>query len=729
MTTTFLLYKNNFILTLSTFCIYLLLACGMVYLPTAINLSSSYLGQGEVVFWGNYFWWFEFSIHNFINPLHNNFIFFPLGLYMTDGILPMLTFVPLSRLLGATASYNIYLLSTFALSGLSMFMLARKLSISYLPSLLSGIIFAFFPFHFGAAIGHLHTFSIMWIPFFVMTSLDFIDRPSARTAFMAALVFSFTALTSWTVAVMTALYFAIVLCFNWKSFKFDFCVKLLSLVCMSLLFMAPGIYPLISEIVTGEYTKPLEDFITYSGDLLSFVTPSPLHPIWGTHFQSTHSKFSGNISENLMFVGFTVLLLAAIGTVISRKTILGRSTIFITLFFFILSLGPVLHIGGNFNFTQSHFTVMLPGQLTMHLPIFNMIRVPSRYFIMVMLGLSILAAFGMDYISKALSQKFTNIPSLTYLMQICACILVLVEFMSTLPVHAAVKVPTFYQKLRKTSGHSPILTVPITVMGGNGRDFTSDAVLMMHYYEYQKIHQKPIFGGYWSRVANKYEKFLLADPILSYVYSQGKDIITYPQINPLVYLKQTYGTSHVVLHKSFMTDTQISLMVDYFGNGYYEDNSTKGNPLIIYSTFGATPSNGMKLGNGWHDIDYWKNEKGENLLPTRWMGDYGELIFNSVKSQTASLQFTAIKYAKDRVLAISLKNVHGPQEVFTTVVSDSSQTVTIPVNLSEGENIITLKSLGGSNKPCEDQTTKSNDCRDLSIAVQNIAIKPLTSDQ
>lgn len=731
------LFKKNINLTITTLFVYVLLALVMIYFPIAINLSDTFLGKGEVVFWSNYFWWFDFSTNNFINPMRHDFIFYPLGLYMTDGIFPMLFFAPLTRCFGPTVSYNIYVISTFALAGLGTYMLSRKLSVSYLPSVMAGIIFAFFPFHFGSAWGgHLHTFSIMWIPFFAITAINFIDRPSLRNTFIAALTFSITALTSWSTAVMAALYFAILLSFNCRTLtKNNFFLKLIAFVCISIFLMIPGLYPLITEIVTGEYSKPLDDFITNSADLLSFITPSPLHPVWGSYFKNINSQFTGNMSENLMYVGISVLILAVIGAIVSKKNIHARVMIFVTLFFIIISLGPFLHIAGSYHFTENNSTVSLPGMWTAFLPVFNMIRVPSRYIIMVMFGLSILAAFGINHISKILSQKFHRFPSLPYAVQTLGCVLVLFEFMTMLPVQAAVKIPDFYYKIGKTKGHSPILTVPINLMGANGRDYNLDGKLMINYYEYQKIHQKPMFGGYWSRVADKYENFLHADPVLRYVYNQKKDIIDYAPINPLIHLKKSYGVSHVVLHKSFMSDSEINAMIAYFGSKYTEDISVEGNHLIVYSTNDATfssndlrrspLSNNITLGSGWHRIDYWKKQNGEPL-PTRWMGDAGELIFHSREDQNVSLLFTAYNHKKDQKVAITVTNTNGTQELLTTVITGGSSTLTIPIHLPKGKNVISLKSLDGTYRPCEDPTANSRDCRDLSIAVQNVVITPGT---
>ena len=48
----------------------------------------------------------------------------------------------------------------------------------------------------------------------------------------------------------------------------------------------------------------------YSANLLSWVTPSSVQRVWGTHFDRVNGLWTGG--ERLAFSGFTVLLLAAI---------------------------------------------------------------------------------------------------------------------------------------------------------------------------------------------------------------------------------------------------------------------------------------------------------------------------------------------------------------------------------------------------------------------------------
>jgi hypothetical protein len=51
----------------------------------------------------------------------------------------------------------------------------------------------------------------------------------------------------------------------------------------------------------------------YVADVVSYVAPSPFHPLWGSMLDRTYNGLSGNQAENVVFPTFTVLILAWIG--------------------------------------------------------------------------------------------------------------------------------------------------------------------------------------------------------------------------------------------------------------------------------------------------------------------------------------------------------------------------------------------------------------------------------
>lgn len=371
---------------------------------------------------------------------------------MYDGIFPFILFIPITHFLGSVASYNIYVLSSFFLAAYGTYLLMNYLLKDPYVAFVSGLIFAFCPFHFGAAFGHLHTFSIMWIPFFIFFFLKMNKEPTRLYTLLSGVFFAINALTSWTIAAMLSIFILIYYIIHYKNLLTkNSAINVTTFGITSLIIMSPGLYLMITNYIYNEYmVKPLHSFIYYSADLLGFITPSPIHLLFGEVSKILYSQFTGNYSENIVFMGYSAIVLTLIGVLSCRKTKIVYLFTVTLIVFFILSLGPALHVGGLWEYTEENLTVMLPGVITAYLPFFNMIRVPSRYDIMVMFCLAVLAGYGV----KSLFAKYDIKGSGKVLICILLSLMVLFEFAGVIPTQAVRPTPEFYYRgFRKTPPH------------------------------------------------------------------------------------------------------------------------------------------------------------------------------------------------------------------------------------------------------------------------------------
>lgn len=704
------------------FGLYCVLTYLMVYLPVSIDLSKQYLGHGEVAFWSNYFWWFDYAISNFMNPLWDSFIFYPLGLGMMDGIIPFLAFVPVTHWFGSVISYNLYVLSSFALAGCGMFLLSRFLFRDVFASFIAGVIFAFFPFHFGAAMGHLHTFSIMWIPFFILFFLRMYDDPSLSNILFASLFLTMNAGSSWTITVMIAIFCLFYICYRWtRTLSRIFLPKMVAFLLLSLFFVAPGLYIILSEAITNEsMSKPLGSFIFYGADIMGFIMPSPFHPIWGGKFAKINAAFGGNISENNVFIGYSVIILTVVGAFTWARERLGKFILVLFMLFFMLSLGPVLHIGGIWRFTEHNLTVMLPGIFTKYIPFLDLIRVPSRYDILFMFCVSLIAGYGLHHIIEKKIMKGTMTLSKKTILTVIVAAVILFEYMSVLPVQATKTVPTFYYSLQESSGNDPIIEVPIGLVEMYTLDSSGTYSRILNYYEYQKVHHKPIIGGYWSRISREYAGFLEKDSVLREIYTGKKDIIEPSVADKLDYLKSKYGISHIILHKNYLREQDIAFLISRLGEKYSFDNSVGSDPLIIYGTGDICESTCEKdvyivgLGKGWYGAETWKD------LPARWMSENAEIFVHSDEKKNADLEFRAVAFIKPRVVEIYVDGIFQDRiNIPPRIVNVSAS-----VNLIQGKNVITMYVPKGCDRPVDIPALKNKDKRRLSIGIQSIRINP-----
>ena len=548
----------------------------MVYIPIHPDIFKTYLGHGEVVMWSNYFWWFDYAItYLHINPLHDSYLYYPMGMdFIEGGLLPMFLFIPITHIIGSVASYNLYVLLTFVLSGLGMFLLVDYLITDKKIAFIAGLIFAFCPFHFAASFAHLHTFSIMLLPFFALYVHKMFDSPSIQNVIICSILFSCNALSSWIVGVMASLFFVIYLIINFQIIKkIKNLSNLLLFVITSSILISPGLYYIVINIVNNKFLSfQISDFIYFSADLLGFIIPSPFHPIFSFFTRPIYSHFTGNFSENTVFIGYTVLVLSFVGLLYCRKAKKIQPYIVTLIISFLFALGPLLQINGT-RFSNFY----LPGILPFFTPVLNMIRVPSRYDILIMFCLSIIAAYGIKYLFEKYQLKKSH--------QVISCLLIgfliLFEFLAIIPTQGVVTTPSFYYKISADDENYTIMDIPAeqsTLMQNGSQSWGG----LIYYDEYQKIHHKRVIGGYITKTYPLYEQNVVQkDPVLLYLYYLNPSQ-QHAEIDPLEHLHQRFGIRYLIIHPKFLNNDDLNKLLTYLGNTYTLDNSVEQDTLIIY---------------------------------------------------------------------------------------------------------------------------------------------------
>jgi hypothetical protein len=127
-------------------------------------------------------WWAKVSLLD----LHTNF-FYTTYLYYPNGInlyvdtpTPLLGAIgiPLQLLgLNLVTIYNLLLALSFVIAGYGTYLLVKYLTGNRPAAFVSGIIFAFCPYHFAHMLGHLNIASIQWIPLYVLALFKALEKP------------------------------------------------------------------------------------------------------------------------------------------------------------------------------------------------------------------------------------------------------------------------------------------------------------------------------------------------------------------------------------------------------------------------------------------------------------------------------------------------------------------------------------------------------------------------
>ena len=470
--------------------IYAVLFCFLTY-PLIFKFSSHFFtdaGDGLQNVWN--IWWVNKAVTELHKlPWSTAYLHFPHGSTLLAHTLnPFNGFlgIILLRFLSLTQTFNLIIIFSFAVGGLTAFLLAYHFSRSYWGSLVAGFIFTFSNYHFTHAEGHLQLVALEWIPLFILAWFVFVTKPSIGRGLASALVL-----------------FAVILC---DYYYFFYCVltallivlwKMLKEKDVFFLFRRPRIFPLLAflagvlltsaplvvALVLLNLRNPLagwHDPEFYSLDLFAPFIPGG-HWRFASLTELYWSRLPGNIHENSVHMGLS-LVFVLVYVWLKRKKIQEASLGLwygVLALFAILSLGPVLHVWGR----ELSWFKLPYALLEFIFPPLKMSGVPVRMMVMVMLSASLLAAIGVrEIIASGRKTRWLILPIVGFL---------LFEYLPKPMPETRIPVPEYVDFLKKLPAQGGVI------------DLVADPSKSLYY---QTVHQKPLAFGYIARVPMTVEK-------------------------------------------------------------------------------------------------------------------------------------------------------------------------------------------------------------------------------
>ena len=353
--------------------------------PLAFRLHLMDAGDSAFFAWA--IGWERHALFHAPSLLPHGNMFFPLRytLGMDEPVLgTTLLVLPLALFTDdAVVLYNVARLLTFALSALTAYLLARHLGASEGPSLLAGAAFAFSPVRVDQ-IAHLSTLGTQWLPLVVLFAFRFFREGRARDALAAGALFALEAYACGYHGVIGLLVlplsFLPLLWGRWSR---------LPLAVAGTAVAAAALLPLYllhrAALEPLGYVRGTEETAVFSAALESFLATSSWNHVWGEVTAPFRTTYSNNL-----FPGLALPLLALAGVVALWRT--GRrpsreawALVAMALATVAVALGPEVRFLGRDLFPG-------PFALARELPLFRMIRVPSRAGIFLVLPLAMLAA-------------------------------------------------------------------------------------------------------------------------------------------------------------------------------------------------------------------------------------------------------------------------------------------------------------------------------------------------
>lgn len=316
----------------------------------------------------------------------------------------VLVWYVLSVSFGAIATFGLYTLAGYTLTGVVTFLFARRLTSNTWAALIAGWAYAFYPFAVLNGQGHLDFVHGWVLVLAVWRMVELLWYPTRRNGLLAGLA---VVLAMWWspyfilfagVAYLTAALASLVI--TW----FDGNIRVV-LVPQAITALIVTVFCGFMAVLSGAgategigvRSHSIRELYIYAGHPLQYLLPDAQSPLFGgmtRHYLETHGP--GPIEDRL-YVGITVLLLALMAIVACFRhrltSRLGRSVLVLSLVAataVITSMPPEVHIAGATIPLPSHFI----WQVT------ETWRVYSRFVVVVMLALSVLAAVGLDVLTR-----------------------------------------------------------------------------------------------------------------------------------------------------------------------------------------------------------------------------------------------------------------------------------------------------------------------------------------
>ncbi len=387
-------------------------------------------------------------------------------------------------------TYNVAILSSFFLSGVGMYLLARELSGGNVwAGLSAGTIFMAAPYRF-AHILQLQLLTYQWFPFVFWCLLRLII--TGRRRFLAGtVVFSLLQVLSCNyyavyLALSVVIFGAILVAWGRELLTLGLVARLALGALLVAAFSLPFLLPYARNGERGFYRR-YEDVVHFSAAPSDYLRPSAFNKAPHVEWLPRQQR-----SEKALFPGFVAVVLAGLGMWgwramprDDRDRAAGR--VFYIFFGVSIVIGFALSLGPET--TSGSF---LPYRFFYdHVPGFSGMRAPARISVLLLLGVAPLAGLGLARLCGVFARRETWVGA-----GIAA--LLLVEFQTyslDRAVPHAPPIPPIYNEMAKlaASGETgTVLELPIH----EGEEITRESLYMY----YSTMHWMPLvngFSGWW----------------------------------------------------------------------------------------------------------------------------------------------------------------------------------------------------------------------------------------
>ena len=339
-------------------------------------------------------WWPYAMLHG-LNPFWSDLVWAPAGFnlaWATSIPGPSLIAAPITLTLGPVSAYNLLVLMAPTLSAWAAYVLCRRVTGAFWPSVAGGYIFGFSSYELGHLLGHLNL-SLVFIPPLIGYLLVLRFQKTVRpTTFISALTlllllqFSVSIEVFATMTVFGAAAFALalpLLAAPERARMRDLSLLIIPAYLIAAVVLSPFFYYLFAY--PGPSTpNPAE----YVSDLLNFIVPTPFTLFGGRDLEGVAKRFTGNYPESGAYLGAPLLLVVLAFCRTHWRRPFGKLLVVWLTLVCLASLGPRLHVGGA-------DVIWLPWSVALRLPLLHR-ALPGRFMMYASMLIALMLAMWLN---------------------------------------------------------------------------------------------------------------------------------------------------------------------------------------------------------------------------------------------------------------------------------------------------------------------------------------------
>ncbi|MGD9152374.1 MAG: hypothetical protein PVG30_01780 [Gammaproteobacteria bacterium] len=403
--------------------------------------------------------WWPYAIKHSINPLFTTFLWAPDGYNIAEiTSIPFISLImlPIAKLYGYIAAFNLITIFASALSAYTTYLLCKNLARSFWPALFGGYFFGFSSYQIAQMIGgHINLSFTLMLPLIILLIINWITIKIKTSTFVILIsIFNIIQfLISKEIFITFNFFLWIMLLaafFIYKSQR-NKIINLAWLLIINYIITMIVTSPLIYYFLFHSMAFSAKYQIRYATNLLHFFIPTNATWLGGNFLWKFTHKFS-DIQECGAYLGLPLIIIIILYIKEFWQTKIGKLLTISILITAFCSLGAILKIGPYLIYT-------LPWALITKLPIFSHI-LSIRFILFSWLGIAILIAFWLQ------NTKIRK--SIKYSLVICSIIFILpnpkpynTQLIQKINFPPFIK-NKFYQKIMRP--HDIMIVLPISAL-------------------------------------------------------------------------------------------------------------------------------------------------------------------------------------------------------------------------------------------------------------------------